>query len=153
MHVNIKKGFSLIEVLLAVTLLAVIIVTVTGVFTGILISSKKSDKFFVATNLATKEMENIKLMSFDDISTCTPITLDGKTQQGVSAGKGYFPPYPPQPANLMEKVNGVTYYYNISTSYVAGTGNELMKITVKVYWDEKENEGKNYITLQILKAK
>ena len=152
---KIKKitALSLIEILWAVVILSIITVTVTGVFTGILVSSKKSEKFVVATNLAASQMDCVKLMgSFDIPST---ITLDGKFDKGVDPdGNGaYFPPHPPYPYLLQENVDGVTYYYKITTSFVSGTGNKLLRILITVYWDDKNNEGKNFVTLEMFKRK
>jgi type II secretory pathway pseudopilin PulG len=152
---NIKKAFSLIEVIWGVLILAIIIVTVTGIFTGILVSTKKSEKLVVATNLAQKQLEYIKLMGFTVIPP-RPVDIDGRNN-GVtatgSAGK-YFPSFPEPPAPLREVVDGITYYYRIQAKDINGTGSKLVGITVTVYWDQNagDNSGKNFVTLELYKA-
>lgn len=149
---NLKeyKGFSLIEILWAVAILSILIVTVTGIFTGLLLSSKKNNKLVTATGLAEKQLEYIKLLSSTDI----PINsvYDGSVQVGDNIHDDvYFPPYPPQPAFLREFVEGIMYYYKIETSYVPDTGDKVINIKVTVYWDVNQNEGENYVTLVLYK--
>lgn len=146
-----KKGFSLAEVIWGVLILSIIIVTVTGIFTGILVSSKKSNKFVVATGLAEKQIEYIKLMGGGDIPVDT--SYDGAVQQGdLIHDDVYFPPYPLQPAFLKETVDGITYYYKIDTAFVPDTGDRLMSITVQVYWEESDYEGKGSVTFELYKT-
>jgi len=152
---NIKKAFSLIEVIWGVLILSIIIVSVTGIFTGILVSTKKSEKLVVATNLAQKQLEYIKLMGFSDIPASLPVDLDGSKGNTATGTPGhYFPAFPVPPAPLKEDVDGVTYYYRIQAKDISGTGN-LVSITVTVSWDQiaGENSGKNFVTLELYKAK
>lgn len=151
-----KKAFSLAEILWAVALLGVVIVTITGVFTGIFISSKKNDKLISAISLATKEKEYIKLMGSSDIPvSASEQTFDGKISSSVDPdGNGvFFPPYPAHPAPLYLTVNGVKYYYKITTSYVPSTGDKLINIVITVYWDDTENAGKNFVSIEMFKEK
>jgi type II secretory pathway pseudopilin PulG len=148
-----RKGLSFAEILWAVVIMGFIIVTVTSVFNGLLVSSKKTEKKIVATNLAIKQMENIKLMGFTDI--VVPKVFDGKTNYGEQNTGSilYFPPYPyPQPGPLYEIIDGVKYYFKITTSYVPSTGNNLIDIIITVYWEEK-NTGNNSISLELYKAR
>ena len=148
----LKKGLTLIEILWSVVLLAIIIVTVTGVLTGIVATSKKSDKLVTATNLAQKQLEYLKLVGFENIPV--PVDMDGRTDMGTLHNGSYFPPYPPnQPAYLQEIVDGVLYYYKINTSYVSGSNNNLISIKVKVYWDDPNGKGKNSVKLELFKVR
>jgi len=148
----VKKAFSLVEVLLGVVLLSIIIITVTGIFTGVLVSSKKSTKFIVATNLAEKQIEYIKLMGGGDIPV--NMTFDGAAQQAeLIHDDVYFPPLPPHHGFLKEKIDGINYYYLIDTKYVPDTGDQLISISVKVYWDETNYGGKGSVTFEIFKAR
>jgi type II secretory pathway pseudopilin PulG len=156
---NIKKAFSLIEIIWGVLILAIIIVTVTGIFTGILVSTKKNEKVVVATSLAQRQLEYIKLMGVSDIPTPLPLEIDGRLASGktVLCNSKYFPPYPDshgQPTVLRESVDGSTYYYDLKVKDVPGTGSgNLLSIVITVSWDQKENEGKNFVTLELYKSK
>ncbi|MEQ8169441.1 MAG: type II secretion system protein [Candidatus Eremiobacterota bacterium] len=156
MKKNIKKAFSLIEVIWGVLILSIIIVSVTGIFTGILVSTKKSEKLVVATNLAQKQLEYIKLMGFSDIPTSLPMDLDGRNNGVKATGTSghYFPAFPVPPEPLREVVDGVTYYYRIQVKDLSGVpGRGLVSITVTVYWDQAdENSGKNFVSLELYKA-
>ena len=147
-------AFSLIEALWGVLILSILIITVTGIFTGILTSTKKSEKLVVATNLAQKQLEYIKLMDFSDIPC--PRDFDGRNSgiTGIEFKSSYFPPYPEgQPAPLKEVVDGITYYYRVQTRDVTGTG-KLIGVVVSVYWDKNiaDTSGKNFVMLELYKA-
>ncbi len=150
-----KKALSLAEIVWAVAILGVIIILVVGVFTNILVSSRKSEKLLVATNLAAKQRDFIKLMGFQEIPA--GLTWDGKGGGAARMdpdGNGvFFPPCPPPPGPLSETIDGIVYYYKITTEYVSGTGNNLISILITVHWDETGNEGKNFITLEMFKTK
>jgi len=150
-----KKALSLAEIVWAVAILGVIIILVVGVFTNILVSSRKSEKLLVATNLAAKQRDFIKLMGFQEIPA--GLIWDGKTGGPARVdpdGNGvFFPPCPPPPGPLNETIDGITYYYRVSTEYINGTGNNLMSILITVHWDEADSNGKNFVTLEMFKTR
>jgi type II secretory pathway pseudopilin PulG len=66
-----KRGFSVLEVLVAATILGTTIVTVWTIFTFVTAKIAVSRARTVATNLATKQIETIRNMPFDQVGTTT----------------------------------------------------------------------------------
>lgn len=104
-----KKGFSLIEVLIAVFILGIVSLTLISVFIYGFNVIYKTKQLTLATQIAQEEVELIRNMNFDDI-----LTLDS------SYGHD----------SLSELVNGTG-----TLSLQDGPGTDIKKLTVSVTWD------------------
>lgn len=62
-----KKGFALIEIIMAVTILALIVVPVCTLLSQNLYSNLKSREIMIATALAQEKIEELKAISFEQV--------------------------------------------------------------------------------------
>ena len=62
-----KKGYTLIEVIIAVTVLAIVVVPITSLLTQSTYSNIKSKELMLATALAQEKIEELKVLSFQQI--------------------------------------------------------------------------------------
>lgn len=69
---NINKGFTLIEVLVAITVIAVGIFAMMNVVMVTISGNAESKNYTVATNLAQQKMENILNFDYGTITTSNP---------------------------------------------------------------------------------
>jgi prepilin-type N-terminal cleavage/methylation domain-containing protein len=102
-HQNFREsGFTLVE--LAVTLVVIAIVTLSlfGLFTSLVRSTIIAKRQAVASALATNQMEYLKSLPYDNLA--------------VAGGSIYATS--PIPATTTKKINGVTYTIKTSINYV-----------------------------------
>lgn len=64
-----KKGFTLIEVLVGLSILVLVILSIYGIFRLALKSIGLSEARITASNLANQQMETIRNMAYDDLGT------------------------------------------------------------------------------------
>jgi len=62
-----NKGFTLIEIIISVTVLALIAVPVSTLLSQSLFSNIKSKEILIATTLAQEKIEELKALSFDQV--------------------------------------------------------------------------------------
>jgi prepilin-type N-terminal cleavage/methylation domain-containing protein len=105
---NPQKGFSLIEVLIAVFILGIVSVTLISVFIFGFNVVFKTRQVILATQIAQEEVELVRNLSYDDI------LLLGSTYNHDS---------------LSELVNGAGVL-----SIENGPGDDIKKLTVSVTW-------------------
>ena len=108
-----RKGFTLLEVLLAVTLFATGVVMVTGLFSTGLISSVDPEMTGIAMALAEKKIEEIRNLNFD-----TGIIPEAKA--------------------VVTDVPGITGFQR--SVDVTTPNTDLKQVTVSVYWSYKGSE-------------
>jgi len=110
-RVRSTKGFTLIEILIAVTLLAIGLLGMAGLTVGVMKGNSVSSQLTAATALAQDKMEDIKRMKYGDVT----------------------------PANLLpEDYNSISGYanYKRDTDIDVDTPSVGMKtVTVTVSWD------------------
>ena len=106
---NPQKGFSLIEVLIAIFILGIVSVTLISVFIYGFNVVFRTKQVSLATQIAQEEVELIRNLNFDDI------LLLGTTYNHDS---------------LSELVNG-----SGALSVENGPGDDIKKLTVSVTWD------------------
>jgi prepilin-type N-terminal cleavage/methylation domain-containing protein len=106
---NPQKGFSLIEVLIAIFILGIVSVTLISVFIYGFNVVFKTRQVSMATQIAQEEVELVRNMNYDDI------LLLGSTYTHDS---------------LSELVNGAG-----ALSIESGPGDDIKKLTVSVTWD------------------
>jgi len=136
-----KKGFSLVEVLIALLVLSIGVLGVTGMFYYISRSITYGGKYSQALNYTREIIDNIRSQQ--------RITFSGGSMS-VSGGVINF--YAPPNAGAV-KVNASpftslfngdaeagNFYRVVSVNQLASSGyqSEIAVITVQVYWREKE---------------
>lgn len=104
------KGFTLLEVLIAIVIFTVGIVTIVGLFSTGLVGSTDAENTTIAMNLAQRRMEEIRNLDFD-----TGIVNENKAE--VSGFSGF-----------QRKVA------------VTEPQTDLKQVTVTVYWTSKGGE-------------
>jgi prepilin-type N-terminal cleavage/methylation domain-containing protein len=105
-----KKGFSLLELLLATVLLSIGLVGLVNVFSIGLTESSQAKYFSVAKNLAEEKLEEIRNLSYGNI-------LDQPTRESVSG----FPDFERQ-------------------VHVSNAQDNLKNIQIDVFWQDKAGE-------------
>lgn len=110
--INNQKGFTLIELLAAVTILAIIITPMFGLFSETFKNNRAAKEKTEAAALAQYEIEELKTMHFDELSS-----MIGNTKEELPIkGKPMF--------------NRITEIFSEDS--------ELIHIKVTVYWDGGE---------------
>ena len=104
------KGFTLIEILIALVILAVSIVFIVGLFANALVASVDAENTTIAMNLAQGRMEEIRNLDFD-----TEIVNEAKAVVSGFAG--------------FQREVAVTE-----------PETDLKQVTVTVYWAYKDDE-------------
>jgi len=138
-----KKAFTLSELIIGLGLLALILLTVIGVFTGGLCGARKTDKKITAITLAESMIDTIMLMSYNEIANgIYPPSVD-------PAGKFPPSPYPEEPSNDLKG----KYVYSVIVKDVPGTDGNLKHITVTVTTKGIQGEGDTGVTLTTYKAR
>jgi prepilin-type N-terminal cleavage/methylation domain-containing protein len=97
-----EEGFTLVELTVTVTILAIIVVSFLGLFTSLVHSTIIAKRQAVASTLATNQMEYLKSLPYDNLA--------------VAGGSIYATS--PLPATLSKTVNGVRYTIKTSINYV-----------------------------------
>lgn len=105
-----NKGFTLLEVLIAVVLFTAGIVAVMDLFSSALVSSVDPENTGIAMTLAEKRMEEVRNLNFDS-------SLVSEARADVSGFTGF------------QRSVAVTTPYT-----------ELKQVTVSVYWSYKGGE-------------
>lgn len=96
------QGFTLTELVIGLTVLAIVALSFFGLFTSLVDSATVAKNRAVATTLATNQMEYLKSLPYDSL---------------VVAGGSIYSPNP-LPASTTQKVNGVTYTVVTSVGYI-----------------------------------
>ena len=118
---NPQKGFSLIEVLIAIFILGIVSVTLISVFIYGFNVVFKTRQVTMAIQIAQEEVELVRNMNYDDI------LLLGSTYDHDS---------------LSELINGAG-----ALSIQSGPGDDIKKLTVSVTWDyQGTNMRKDVVT-------
>ena len=109
-----KRGFSLIEVLIAVFILGIVTLTLISVFMYGFNVVFRTRQTTLATQIAQEEVELIRNMSFDEILLLSSTFTH---------------------ESLSELVNGAG-----SRAIEAGPGDDIKKLTISVTWDYQGTE-------------
>jgi prepilin-type N-terminal cleavage/methylation domain-containing protein len=99
---QLDDGFTLVELVIGLTVLAIVAISLTGLFTALVNSSVVAKQKAVASGLATNQMEYLKSLPYDNLA--------------VAGGSIYSPS--PIPASTTQTLNGVTYTIKTEISYV-----------------------------------
>lgn len=122
-----RRGFNLIEVLLAVAIVAVALITLIGVLTYGMQMLSRSREVYVANEIGRQLMEKIRLETRTTGFSALPggaYVFDGRVPDPASGG---FPPAP-YPGQTW---NGGNYQLVVTG---AQSDARLKSVTVDVYW-------------------
>lgn len=97
-----EDGFTLAELIIGLTVLAIVAISLTGLFTGLINSAVVAKQKAVGATLATNQMEYLKSLPYDNLA--------------VAGGSIYATS--PIPPTITKKINGVTYTIKTSISYI-----------------------------------
>lgn len=97
-----EQGFTIVELMVGVGLLALILVGILGLFVTLVNSSIAAKQMAVGSTLATNQMEYLKSLPYDNLA--------------VAGGSIYSAN--PLPASTTQTVDGMVYTVNTSISYV-----------------------------------
>ncbi len=108
------KGFTLLEILLALVLFTIGVISVLWLFSSVLVGSSDAENTTIAINLAQRRMEEIRNLAFSDIVAEAKTTVTG------------FP----------------NFQREVEIDDPAGTPSiaDLKEVTVTVYWTSKGGE-------------
>src|ERR1700679_2940759 len=95
-------GFTLVEMIVGMAVLAIVALSLTGLFTALVNSSVVAKEKAVAATLATNQMEYLKSLPYDSLAI---------------AGGSIFATSP-LPGTATQTVNGVKYTIKTNISYV-----------------------------------
>jgi len=130
-----KKGLTLVEILVATSLLAMVILAVSNVLITGLVADNSAKQQTIAVNLAQAIMEE-RLATADPGNSVSQTPIDQKP--GFENYKGY--------------------YYEVAVDNKAiinnSNDNNFYSITVKVYYmDQNNNQPQNTVSLYTIKRK
>ncbi len=133
-----KKGFSIIEVIAAIALLAIGIFAIAKMFPFGLQISKSSEEITVATMAANEEMEYLIALGYDGVNTGT---IEAK--QSISIGSF---------GNIygLSRETVVSYVDGSLNNSATDTG--IKKIEITVYWIQS-TEGEKSVEFKRLISK
>lgn len=120
-----EKGISIIEIMIAITILALALLPMMAMFETGISSTTVAGEITIATQLANDRIEEIRNLSFDDVysgyNPSTPAAAD------AVEGYGTIPDFP-----RFRRVT-VAEYVDENLDPVAGP-TDLLRVTVTVYW-------------------
>ncbi len=139
----LKKGFSFIELLLAVILLGVIIVTILGVFVHGLHAIKKSRYRVIAVNIANKKCSELRYLFLNNGDPIAADTIKNNIYGTDSVDNEFKWDSGNVEVTGKETVDNRPYNFIISISQEGSTDTKgiillLKKIDIEVNWKEVE---------------
>ncbi|MEQ8190824.1 MAG: prepilin-type N-terminal cleavage/methylation domain-containing protein [Candidatus Eremiobacterota bacterium] len=143
--ISLIKGFTLAEIMLAMFLLGIVMVTVTGVFVSGLSGARKAQKKIITLNLAESMLDSILLMDYSDIDAGT---YNGTTTKSNIDGDAILFPPDPSAQDIESKIGAI---YKITVEQ-KGTVATIKKITVEVLIKGIQGEGSSKAKLVGFKA-
>jgi len=99
---NNSGGFTLAELVIALTVLSIVAFSLTGLFTSLANSAVIAKEKAVASALATNQMEYLKSLPYDSLA--------------VAGGSIYTTN--PLPASTSKTLNGITYTVKTNIGYI-----------------------------------
>lgn len=146
-----ERGMTLIEMLIAVSIMAIISVSVMGVFTAAAERSAEQNRRLIAASLARQKMVEFRQMS--RVADMAPPATNYRTLLGTFGGATQLDysadtPLPHPYDGLLDPVviNGTTYHFlaKLDKTYptdwadrMAGLGGHdlLLRLRITVFWD------------------
>ncbi|HPZ08904.1 MAG TPA: type II secretion system protein [Candidatus Eremiobacteraeota bacterium] len=152
-----ERGFSLLEIVIAIALLGMVIIVVCSVFAYGLQAIKKGQQNSAALNIANKKLDEISNIAMEDPNGILKIDLLMNVEGCDSAiinAEGTFIPWDStgnQEINGSEKVGGVNYKFKIDIDNYEP--DYLKKITVQVKWFDLVLKSEKTLQLTTLLAR
>lgn len=125
--VSDNRGYTFIELVVAVTILSFLVVPLLGLFTGTFSSIAEAGKKTAAINLARDKMESVKASGY-------PAVYDYYVAGGNSPRTEHNIASQPEYIRVTE-VSAI-----IPDQELLPPGTELLSIRITVYWDSPETE-------------
>ncbi len=107
-----NKGFSLLEVLVAMMIFSIGLLTTSALTVGIIQSNSLSKKHTTAMTLAQAQMEDIRRRGYSGMPASTETTTEGYTT-----------------------ITNYPSYRRVTETSAGNPGPNMKTITVTVYWD------------------
>jgi prepilin-type N-terminal cleavage/methylation domain-containing protein len=135
------KGFSLIEILVTLFILAVILVTLIGVFIYGFNLVSRTKQVNLATQIAQEEVERFRNMDFATIIGITTV----ETDLSALSSSEYPSLFGPAPEYNLLLLNGTQTVTVQDVPY--DSVSEIKKLTVNITWDYRgQTQEKNIVT-------
>ncbi len=131
-----KAGLTLVEVLLAISVILIGIVAVTKLFPFSLQVNKTAEQATVATHLAQAKIEELFYLDFDDMGIGQ---VESKTRLADDPASPFY--------NYFRQVD-IEYVDHDLASSVSATGLKLA--TVTVFWTNANTRAESQVQLKIL---
>lgn len=123
-----KDGFTLIEVVIAMILLSVGLLTLLSVTLGGMLQRETTREYDIARNAANAKIEEIRAQDFDDVAAYNNPPNNYFPVDGLTAPTGWT-----SPGKIVKIVAGVEYA-GVNTSV-----SDLYEITVTIRWQIQGN--------------
>lgn len=136
---NKKNGFSIIEALVAIAILALGLLAVLGVFPLTLQVNKEGERLSLASVYARAKLEQVSELSYDDVTA------------GVFETRAKLSNDSADPAYYLERQTIVSYVNSDLQTSVSDTG--FKKIEVTVFWTNQHGQDSFYILTTLLANK
>lgn len=134
-----KHGFSLIEVLIAIAVLAVGLIAVISIFPFSIKTNKGAEQQSLASSYARTKLEQVLASSYDEVNTGT---IEARARVTANPNDTAYP---------LERQTVVTFIdSNLNTS-VSDVG--LKKVVVTVYWPNRQGGDNTLVLTSILSNK
>lgn len=128
-----KQGFSLIEVLIGISILVVGVLGMAGLFNSGILMNRRSIEETQAANFALARLEEVRNLPFDAVGNKGTISLDTTANNDFAALR--LPPCNTGPATWNRMVQVIGCYPALSDPNV--TQNQSLKaVTVTIQWDK-----------------
>ncbi len=144
-----ERGFTLVEVLAALTIMAVISVTIIGYFVSAMDRSTEESRRVIAINLARLKAAELRDWAKQESSGQTH--YKGLRNLSQTVFRENDPPFDQNGLLTATHISGTTYHYEVTLFPDEGAGSHtewldsimgdqadkfLMRMIVKVYWRE-----------------
>jgi len=152
-----KEGFTLSEIVIAIAILGLIMVAVSGVFIAGLNSIKKGKGISVGLCIASKKIDEINSVDLWDQLGISKAKLRASIENYepssiVDAPTDYVPWDMTGSQNIdgIEEISNVKYNFTIS---ILPFRNNLKKVTVEVYWNDDASNSQKRLELNTFLAR
>ncbi|MEK7167647.1 MAG: prepilin-type N-terminal cleavage/methylation domain-containing protein [Patescibacteria group bacterium] len=136
MSKHFKKGFTIIEAMIAIAVLTIGILAVVKIFPVALQISKSAEQATVAINLAQAKTEELFSLGYDNIGIGT---IEAKTRLSSDPDNPFYP---------YQRETTAGYVDEDLQNSVSDTG--MKKITVTVFWRHPLLLGEKHVDLETL---
>jgi type IV pilus modification protein PilV len=155
------KGFTLIEVLIALTILSIGILGIAGLAGTALRSSSYSRSLTQATNFAQERLEGLMGVDFNNIHVSDAAAGDFQRNCTGPVGPANAPVYTCTPASPTKMIGNTNYTWSYTVTYIDldgnGTSNPnvdgLKRVDLTVSWTDMLWHTQKSVTFVTLRSK